>query len=543
MSSKHNSAAAAQTNDLVRGRYRLDQRLAAGGMGTVWRATDTTLGRPVAVKLLHDSGDPDDGDHLVERFRREAEALARLNHRNIVTVYDYGSTEKGGYFLAMEYVDGKSLAQLTKEEVVDAGRAVRLVLQVAQALRYAHKIGIVHRDVKPGNILVTTGEEGELAKLVDFGLVRLQKDERLTAHGMILGSVHCMAPEQIRGGEVDARTDIYALGIVAYRLLNGQYPFNSAQATEVMAAHLHAPVPYFRDVKPDLVVPPGLEGVIRKALAKDPAERHQDANELVEELRECLGVPATEFVSVTMVEDSLLRRKLAPPSKGPSRAVLLLLVLGLLVILGGGVLLVGGIVMGGTAMVASSPPAPDLVVPPTPQPVPSPVVAPVPAPAPDSAPAPAPVADPVPVAPAPSPSPKPTPVAKPTPKPAPAPEPVVEAPKPAPAPVPQAAIVLQAVGVQAAADKVVVSLTMSNSDVKALHFLREGDPAFPTIYQARFKGGASAAGSKINVGNDLVDHIAVYEQGGFLFIQVKSKGTPKMVWGGSGTAFTVTVTP
>ena len=252
------------------GRYRLDELVSRGGMGEVWRAYDATLGRSVAVKLLHE-GVTDRGDR--ERFVREARAAAQLSHPNIVSIFDVGEWN-GRPFLVMELLDGQTLA----EELADRGplplEAVRdLGAQAAAGLAAAHAAGIVHRDIKPSNLVRT--REGTL-KLVDFGIARVldEASTRLTATGTIVGTAAYLAPEQARGLVSDARTDLYALGCVLYQLLSGRTPFVGGP-TEVMYAHLYtAPEPPSR-LRPD--VPPELETMVLAMLAKEPDLRPRDA--------------------------------------------------------------------------------------------------------------------------------------------------------------------------------------------------------------------------------------------------------------------------
>ncbi|MEQ7125734.1 protein kinase [Actinopolymorpha sp. B11F2] len=252
------------------GRYRLDELLSRGGMGEVWRAFDTTLGRPVAVKLLR-AGLTDAADK--KRFVREARSAAQLSHPNVVAIFDVGDW-LGSSYLVMELLEGKTLA----EELADNGPLpiadVRdLGAQAAAGLMAAHAAGVVHRDVKPSNLVRT--REGTL-KVVDFGIARVlnEASTRLTRTGTIVGTAAYIAPEQARGTDADARTDLYALGCVLYQLLAGRTPFVGGP-TEVMYAHLYTePEPVTR-LRPD--VPADLEALILSLLAKDPANRPADA--------------------------------------------------------------------------------------------------------------------------------------------------------------------------------------------------------------------------------------------------------------------------
>ncbi|GAA2757851.1 hypothetical protein GCM10009872_32110 [Actinopolymorpha rutila] len=252
------------------GRYRLEELLSRGGMGEVWRAHDSTLGRPVAVKLLH-AGVTEAGDR--ERFVREARAAAQLSHRNVVAVFDVGEWS-GRPFLVMELLDGRTLAAILAERGPLPPDDVRdLGAQAAAGLHAAHQAGVVHRDVKPSNLVRT--QDGSL-KVVDFGIARVldEASTRLTRTGTIVGTASYLAPEQVRGRSADARSDLYALGCVLYQLLTGRTPFVGG-STEVVYGHLHnAPTTPSR-LRPG--VPEDLDELVLGLLAKEPADRPADA--------------------------------------------------------------------------------------------------------------------------------------------------------------------------------------------------------------------------------------------------------------------------
>ncbi|GAA5009000.1 hypothetical protein GCM10023317_44780 [Actinopolymorpha pittospori] len=252
------------------GRYRLEELLSRGGMGEVWRGYDTTLGRPVAVKVLHAGvSDPDDR----ERFLREARAAAQLSHRHVVAVFDVGEWS-GRPFLVMELLDGRTLAaELTQRGPLPVDEVRDLGAQTAAALQAAHGAGVVHRDIKPSNLMRSL--DGTL-KVVDFGIARVldEASTRLTRTGTVVGTAAYLAPEQARGHIADARSDLYALGCVLYQLLCGRTPFVGG-STEVVYAHLHTePTPPSR-LRSD--VPPDLDHLILSLLAKEPTERPVDA--------------------------------------------------------------------------------------------------------------------------------------------------------------------------------------------------------------------------------------------------------------------------
>ena len=221
---------------IIADRYQVDRLIARGGMAAVYLAQHIKLNRAIALKILSPPPDAEDPSSFEERFRLEAETLAQLDHPNIVTLHDYGETEDGRFFLAMEYVEGPRLSDLLREGPLPVDRALRLIIQVCAGLRYSHKKGVVHRDLKPSNLLIRTREDGEeQVKVVDFGLVKLtEADQSITRAGLILGSPHCMAPEQVKGLRVDVRTDIYAVGILLFRSLTGQYPFHGPNSAATM---------------------------------------------------------------------------------------------------------------------------------------------------------------------------------------------------------------------------------------------------------------------------------------------------------------------
>ncbi|HUP55701.1 MAG TPA: protein kinase, partial [Methylomirabilota bacterium] len=248
------------------GRYRLEEPLGQGGMATVFRAVDTQLGREVAVKLLRSEylRDPD----FSSRFRQEAQNAAALSHPNVVTVYDYGE-DPSGPFIVMEYVDGEDLATILRRNgALPPTQAARIAAAVARALAASHARGIVHRDVKPGNVLI--GRDGRV-KVVDFGIARAIAEAQMTLPGTTLGSVHYFSPEQARGENATNESDIFALGIVLFEMLTGSRPWEGDSAAGVALARLTGPVP-----DPALVrgsIPPDLAAITRKALARLPADR------------------------------------------------------------------------------------------------------------------------------------------------------------------------------------------------------------------------------------------------------------------------------
>jgi branched-chain amino acid transport system substrate-binding protein len=266
------------------GKYEVRAEVGRGGMGTVYLALDPLLQRRVAVKVLapHLVWQPG----LIERFLREARAAARLKHPNIVTIYDVGQ-DGNTYYFVMEYVEGQSLATALRQRgPMSPGGAVRLLRRLASALDYAHGQGLVHRDVKPGNILLGPGGEPALG---DFGIARAAEDARLTTTGTLVGTPDYMSPEQARGDEVDHRTDLYSLAIVAYESLGGQPPFGGSTPHGVLYRQVHEAPPPLRQARPqDPAWPAAVDAVLQKALAKDPGDRYQTAAAFVDALAHAL---------------------------------------------------------------------------------------------------------------------------------------------------------------------------------------------------------------------------------------------------------------
>jgi serine/threonine-protein kinase len=314
--------------ELIAGRYELEELVGKGGMSSVYRAQDRLLERTVAIKLLHEHYSRD--EDYVERFRREARAAAQLSHPNIVTVIDRGE-DAGRQFIVFEYIDGQNLKQLVeKKGRLPVRTALELGIEIGHALAFAHESGLVHRDVKPQNVLLGNGE----VKVTDFGIARsADVQQGLTQTGTVLGTSDYIAPEQASGQPVSALSDVYSLGVVVYELLAGEPPYSGENFVTVAMRHVNDPVPSVAAVRPD--VPLRLDAALRRAMAKDPGERFRSMADFVSELEAVLsqlGEPDSDRTTImppatpsqpARARRSGRRRRLAP---------LLVLLLGLALI-------------------------------------------------------------------------------------------------------------------------------------------------------------------------------------------------------------------
>ncbi|MCL4223394.1 MAG: serine/threonine protein kinase [Myxococcales bacterium] len=314
----HDSAMLVEEQDLARlgtavGNYRLDRILGRGGMGTVYSGEHVYIKKPVAVKVLHPqfARYPD----AVNRFLREARAASSINHPNIVDVTDFGVLGDGLVYFVMEYLEGKSLEDLIeKDGAVELHRALNVVNQMSYALEAAHELGVIHRDLKPDNIMllekpgrrdivrmVTTGPGGwvterersyDFVKILDFGIAKILAPDELgtdTLQGAVFGTPEYMSPEAARGEDVDLRTDIYSLGVILFDMLCGRPPYEAEAGSEVLHKHINAPVPSPREFAPHREITEGAERVVMKAMAKDPARRYQTMAEFRGDLPQAYG--------------------------------------------------------------------------------------------------------------------------------------------------------------------------------------------------------------------------------------------------------------
>src|SRR5215218_4021993 len=282
--------AAIAPDTLVDGRYRIIRRLGSGGMADVYCAEDTQLGREVALKLLYRRFAED--AEFVERFRREASSAAGLQHPNVVQVFDRGEWD-GTYYIAMEYLTGRNLKQVVRDHgALEPALAIDITIQVLRAARFAHRRGVVHRDIKPHNVIVD--EEGR-AKVTDFGIARAGASD-MTETGSIMGTAQYLSPEQAQGQPVDARADLYSIGIVLYELLTGAPPFDAESPVTIALKQVSEdPVP---PMQLNPAVAPALDAVVMRALRKQPAERYQDADAFIAALEGALAGRAVETVAV-----------------------------------------------------------------------------------------------------------------------------------------------------------------------------------------------------------------------------------------------------
>ncbi|MDX2010656.1 MAG: TonB family protein [Myxococcaceae bacterium] len=392
------------------GRFRLLERIATGGMGQVYRAEQLPMGRMVAVKVLPPVPEGAQGQQFAARFMREAAVTSQLKHPNTVSVFDYGVTDDGIFYIAMELLEGRTLAKTLKQQgPFPWRRAIDVTLQICRSVREAHRLGVVHRDLKPANVmLLDQDSDADVVKVLDFGLVKpfATNDADMTQSGIFLGSPTYMSPEQARG-EATPRSDLYSIGVILYQLLTGVAPFESKNSIDVIVQHIQEPVPAMADKRAGLDVPPALEAIVRRCLEKDPAARYESLDPLVDALREVLDpnaprltrelraappplaspTPFPPAVASRASESSELTRTGALVMREPAPRRSWLVALALLVVVAVGGAGLTGAYLVGAGRSATVEPAPEPVAPPpvvvqptAPAPPPEPVAAP-PAPA------------------------------------------------------------------------------------------------------------------------------------------------------------------
>lgn len=327
-------------NTVFNDRYKIVEKIGSGGMADVYKAEDQVLQRTVALKILHVQFAEDQS--FLERFRREGRAAAKLTHPNIVSIYDVGE-ENGTHYIVMEYAAGKNLKEIIERDApLPPEKAIYIASQICSAVEFAHQHEIIHRDIKPHNVIISeAGETSEPEiKVTDFGIARLGATSTMTRTGSIMGTAHYISPEQAQGGVVGPGSDIYSLGVVLYEMLTGELPFRGENAVAVALKHIHeTPMP------PRTVysaIPESLEAVVLKAMAKDPADRYHSASKMQADLQRCLaGLPisfVTSHAAETMVGEATGRTQVARRAKRPaSRRWLLplLIILALLIAAGG----------------------------------------------------------------------------------------------------------------------------------------------------------------------------------------------------------------
>jgi tRNA A-37 threonylcarbamoyl transferase component Bud32 len=298
---------------VLSGRYRLEAKLGSGGMSTVYLARDETLDRPVAVKVMHREMS-EQADQL-ERFRQEARAVAKLSHPNVVSVIDAG--EDGGHpYIVFEYVKGETLKQrISRLGALDTQEAIAYAIEVARGLSVAHARNMVHRDIKPQNVLI---DEDGRAKLTDFGISRQLEQAGVTATGRVLGTTDYVAPEQAMGRAVDQRSDVYSLGVVLYEMLVGQVPFHADSQVGVAMKHVNEELPDVQRRRPEVSAAVAL--VVERATAKNPDERYQAVGEMIDDLETALEVEAARAGGVSGEATSVLDAVPPPQRKLSTRA-------------------------------------------------------------------------------------------------------------------------------------------------------------------------------------------------------------------------------
>jgi tRNA A-37 threonylcarbamoyl transferase component Bud32 len=373
------------------GRYRIESLLGEGGMGIVYKAVHTALNKPLAIKVLRQ--EVSKNEQIVARFKQEAQSASQIGNQHIIDISDFGALPDGSTYFVMEFLNGRSLTGALEQGRFTPERTIYIAKQLCKALGAAHEIGIVHRDMKPDNVqLVQRGDDEDFVKVLDFGIAKVGGTQsKLTQAGQVFGTPHYMSPEQCAGTAVDHRTDIYAVGVMLYEMATGKVPFDADHLMGILTKHLYEnPIPP-HELPPPVNVPPAMEAVILKCLAKKPEQRYSSMSELLDDL-EALERGLTPKAVVDQVERSTLHGQTGSPGDSPGRVTV---GLGqpeipgrrsLLPVLLGGVLLIGGGVAVFALMNHSSGDAANLVKPaaaaPMPEPAPTPGAAPAPSPAP-----------------------------------------------------------------------------------------------------------------------------------------------------------------
>ncbi len=286
-------------------RYEIIQKIGNGGMAIVYKARDLTLNRYVAVKVLRDEFTTD--EEFIKRFETEAQSAARLIHPNIVSIYDVGVDNNLTYYIVMELIQGKTLKEIIIQEQgpLPWKWSINVSIQIASALEMAHKNNIIHRDIKPHNIIIT--EDG-VAKVTDFGIAKAVSNSTITAFGKTIGSVHYFSPEHARGGYTDAKSDIYSLGVVMYEMVTGKVPFDADTPVSIALKHMQEEPVEPQEINPN--IPDAVNKIIMKALQKEPALRYQTATEMLQDLKMSLKDPSGDFVDQGGIDPTSVTRKI-----------------------------------------------------------------------------------------------------------------------------------------------------------------------------------------------------------------------------------------
>ena len=303
---------------VIADRFRIVSMIARGGMGKVYRAEQAPLGRLCALKILNPNYNGDADPEFHRRFFREASIASKITHPNSVTIFDYGKTDDEIFYMAMEYLEGQTLHQALRDGgPMHEERAGRIAVQICRALREAHALGVIHRDLKPANIFLTRhGDDEDFVKVLDFGLVKHiaeRPEEQLTQTGLFMGSPKYMAPEQIQGAQVDARTDVYSLGIMMYEMLAGKVPFDRATSVNILMAHVGEPPPPMREVNPNLTCTPIFEDLVMRCISKDPQERFESMDEVLQAVKRAHGVSMTGQLAAVSMSGAYAQMSPRPP--------------------------------------------------------------------------------------------------------------------------------------------------------------------------------------------------------------------------------------
>ncbi|MBN1652644.1 MAG: protein kinase [Deltaproteobacteria bacterium] len=364
---------------VVDGRYQIESVLGEGGMGIVYRSVHTTLGKHLAIKVLR--AEVSKNEEILARFKQEAQSASAIGNQHIIDISDFGVLPDGSTYFVMEFLSGVNLTEALQGGRFPTARTIKIAKQLCNALGAAHEIGVVHRDMKPDNVqLISRGEEKDFVKVLDFGIAKVGgSNSKLTQAGQVFGTPHYMSPEQCAGTTVDQRTDIYALGVILYEMATGQVPFDADNLMGILTKHLYEnPVPP-REFEPPIDVPPALEAVIMKALAKKPENRYQSMAEMAADL-DAVSVGTTPKAVVEAVNRST---RASSPQSGaspsvrigmPSQEIVIkksnlpiFIVLGAIVVIAGGI---GTFLMGSKG--ESAPESPNVVKPAEPKPLQTP---------------------------------------------------------------------------------------------------------------------------------------------------------------------------